>query len=157
MHKNKNSADTVYVGGIIFRREYKEGLPKDRCFSIAFRIFAVVCNRIQSASFPIKRGKGDAAAVMATLKIMKKGGATVIFPEATRVKDKRRIQINSGIIRLALQSHVPIVPAYLTGNSVTYGKPISYEEYAEKVQDTQVMQTLADSLMDTIYSLGESK
>ena len=88
---------------------------------------------------------------------MKKGGATVIFPEATRVKDKRRIQINSGIIRLALQSHVPIVPAYLTGNSVTYGKPISYEEYAEKVQDTQVMQTLADSLMDTIYSLGESK
>lgn len=108
-------------------------------------------------AFPIKRGKGDAAAVMATLKIMKKGGATLIFPEATRIKDKRRIQINSGIIRLAMQSHVPIVPAYITGNSVTYGKPISYEEYVEQAKDTQLMQNLADSLMDTIYSLGDCK
>lgn len=170
---------------ILFKTKGRENIPKDGAFLLCSNhrayidpvLLAAGCSRQLTfmakdelfkkpflgwlikafGAFPIKRGKGDAAAVMATLKIMKKGGATVIFPEATRIKDKRRIQINSGIIRLALQSHVPIVPAYLTGNSVTYGKPISYEEYAEKVQDTQVMQTLADSLMDTIYSLGESK
>lgn len=108
-------------------------------------------------AFPIKRGKGDAAAVMATLKIMKKGGATVIFPEATRIKDGSRKQVNPGIIRLALQCRVPIVPAYLTNNSVTYGKPICYDEYTQQAQDGEVMQGLADELMDTIYSLGESK
>ena len=42
---------------LYFVVDIKERLPKDRCFSIAFRIFAVVCNRKQSASFPIKRGK----------------------------------------------------------------------------------------------------
>ncbi len=106
-------------------------------------------------AFPIRRGKGDAAAVMATLKIMKKGEATVIFPEGTRMKNGERKQINSGIIRLAIQCGVPIVPAYLTWNSVTYGSPINYEEYAESVHDGDVMQSLADGLMDTIYALGE--
>lgn len=108
-------------------------------------------------AFPIKRGKGDAAAIMATLKIMKKGGATVIFPEGTRMKKGIRKQINSGIIRLAVQCNVPIVPAFLTGNSVTYGAPISYGKYSEDVQNCEVMQNLADELMDTIYSLGEVK
>ena len=106
-------------------------------------------------AFPIRRGKGDAAAVMATLKIMKKGEATVIFPEGTRMKNGERKQVNSGIVRLAIQCGVPIVPAYLTWNSVTYGKPINYDKYTESVHDGDLMQSLADGLMDTIYTLGE--
>lgn len=104
-------------------------------------------------AFPIKRGRGDAAAVMATLKIMKKGAATVIFPEGTRMKNGARKQINHGIIRLAMQAKVPIVPARVTKNSVTYGEAISYEKYVEDMQDGEKMQLLADKLMDTIYLL----
>ena len=108
-------------------------------------------------AFPIRRGKGDAAAIMATLKIMKKGGATLIFPEGTRMKKGERKRVNSGIVRLALQCNVSIVPAFVTRNTVTYGSPISYEKYADNAQDNELMQKLADELMDTIYSLGESK
>ncbi len=108
-------------------------------------------------AFPIKRGRGDAAAVMATLKIMKRGGATLIFPEGTRMKKGERKEVSGGIIRLAIQSGVPIVPAYVTKNTVTYGKPISYDEYVENVQDAGKMQALADNLMDTIYSLDNKK
>jgi 1-acyl-sn-glycerol-3-phosphate acyltransferase len=104
-------------------------------------------------AFPIKRGKGDAAAVMATLKIMKRGNATLIFPEGTRMKNGERKTVNHGIIRLAMQCGVPILPAYVSKNSVTYGKCISYEEYSENMNDEKLMQSLADSLMDTIYSL----
>lgn len=108
-------------------------------------------------AFPIKRGKGDAAAVMATLKILKKGGATLIFPEGKRIKDNSRPQVNSGIIRLAIQSNVPIVPAFVGKRIVSYGEPIYYSEYSEYVKDAEKMQFLADSLMDTIYSLGDKK
>lgn len=108
-------------------------------------------------AFPIKRGKGDAAAVMATLKILKKGGATLIFPEGRRIKDNSRPQVNSGIIRLAIQSNVPIVPAYVGKTFVVYGEPIYYDANTEDVHDANAMQSLADSLMDTIYSLGEKK
>ncbi len=126
-------------------------MAKEELFKVFF-----LGNLIKAlGAFPIKRGRGDAAAVMATLKIMKKGGATLIFPEGTRMKDGQRKEVGGGIIRLAIQSGVPIVPAYVTKNTVTYGKPISYEEYCEDVQDAEKMQTLADNLMDTIYALKE--
>ena len=108
-------------------------------------------------AFPIKRGKGDAAAVMATLKIMRSGGATLIFPEGTRMKRGERKCVNSGIIRLAIQTRVPIVPAYVSKHSVTYGSPIYFDKYEEFVKDTEKMQSLADGLMDTIYSFSENK
>ncbi len=104
-------------------------------------------------AFPIKRGRGDAAAVMATLKIMKRGDATLIFPEGTRMKKGVRKSVNSGIVRLAMQSGVPIVPAYVSINSVTFGKPITYDEYIDDMQNQEKMQLLADKLMDTIYGL----
>ncbi len=128
-------------------------MAKDSLFEVP------VLGRVIKAlgAFPIKRGKGDAAAVMATLKILKRGGATLIFPEGTRIKDNRRIQVNSGIVRLAIQSDVPIVPAFVTKNSVCYGEPVYYNGHIDDVHDPDKMQALADSLMDTIYSLGEKK
>lgn len=105
-------------------------------------------------AFPIKRGKGDAAAVMATLKIMKRGGATLIFPEGTRMPRGERKSVNSGIVRLAMQSDVPILPAYVSRNTVTFGKPVSYGEYIDDMQNQEKMQLLADELMNTIYALN---
>ena len=126
-------------------------MAKDELFSVP------VLGRLIKAlgAFPIKRGKGDAAAVMATLKILKHGGATLIFPEGTRMKKGERKQINPGIIRLAMQSNVPILPAYVNVNSVTYGPPISYDEFEDRMKDNDAMQRLADELIDTIYSLGD--
>ena len=105
-------------------------------------------------AFPIKRGKGDAAAVMATLKIMKRGGATLIFPEGKRMPRDERKSVNSGIIRLAMQSEVPILPAYVSRNKVFFGEPVYYNEYIDDMKDQEKMQILADSLMDTIYALN---
>ena len=107
-------------------------------------------------AFPIKRGKGDAAAVMATIKILKKEQATLIFPEGTRMKKDTRKSVNSGIVRLAAQTDVPILPAYVKKNRVIFGKPISYSEYVDEMKNTEKMQKLADSLMDTIYSLANN-
>lgn len=108
-------------------------------------------------AFSIKRGKGDVAAVMGTLKILRRGDATLIFPEGTRVHDGERRQINSGIIRLAIQAKVPIVPAFVSKRTVTYGKPVDFSEYEDCVKDFGKMQQLADSLMNDIYGLNGVK
>ena len=170
---------------ILFKVKGKENIPAEGAFLLCANhksnmdplLIAAGCNRQLTfmakdelfhvpllgslikllGAFPIKRGKGDAAAVMATLKIMKKGGATLIFPEGTRIKNGERKEINQGIVRLAIQSKAKIVPAYVSKNTVTYGKPIYYGEHTENVHDADSMQLLADSLMDTIYSLGEIK
>lgn len=168
---------------ILFKRKGEENIPKEGGFLLCSNhkgvidpvLLAAGCKRQLTfmakeelfkvfllgplikalGAFPIKRGKGDAAAVMATLKILKRGGATLIFPEGTRMKNGERKEVSSGIIRLAIQSGVPIVPAYVTKNTVTYGKPLLFTDEIENVQDALKMQLLANRLMDTIYSLGE--
>ncbi len=178
-------AGGVFKVCLLYKAEGKENIPNDGAFLLCSNhrgyrdpiLIAAGCKRDLTfmakeelfkkpglgwlikklGAFPIKRGRGDAAAVMATLKIMKKGEATLIFPEGTRMKKGERKQINSGIIRLALQSNVPILPAFVGKNTVTYGKPISYAQYAEQAQDGKVMQRLADELMDNIYALGEKR
>ena len=94
---------------------------------------------------------------MAAIKIMKRGEPTLIFPEGKRVAKGEKAQVNPGIIRLAIQANVPILPAYVTGNTVTYGEPIYYGDYAEQAQNADVMQSLTDELMEKIYSLGTVK
>ena len=49
------------------------------------------------------------------------------------------------------------MPAYVSANKVIYAPAVKYDEYIENVQDSELMQSLADTLMDTIYSLGEKK
>lgn len=146
---HRSFIDAIYVAASCKRQ--LTFMAKDELFKV------FILGKLIKAlgAFPIKRGRGDAAAVMATLKIMKKGGATVIFPEGTRMKNGERKQINQGIIRLAMQANVPVIPACVTRNSVTYGKAISYEEHIEDMQNSEKMQFLADNLMDTIYSLGK--
>lgn len=117
-------------------------------------------------AFPIRRGKGDAGAVMATLKLLGSGDATLVFPEGTRVRseEERKREINPGIIRIAIKARVPILPCYTNGKyrpfgglKVTFGKPISYEEYYDEAPDKETLQRLANELMAAIYSLAEVK
>ena len=52
---------------------------------------------------------------------------------------------------------MPIVAAFVSKRTVTYGKPIDYSQYEDSVRDFDEMQQLADSLMDNIYSLNGVK
>lgn len=116
-------------------------------------------------AFPIRRGKGDAGAIMAALKILQGGGATLIFPEGTRVhSDDGDRKINPGIIRIAIKARVPIVPGYTDGNyhlfrkaNIYFGKPISYEEYYDNAPDSETLERLAHELMEAIYSFSKAK
>lgn len=103
-------------------------------------------------AFPIRRGKGDAGAVMATLKILNRGGATLIFPEGKRIKRGTRIDVNPGIVKLAMRSGVPILPANVGRRTVTFLEPIDYSKYADSQEDSALIKKLTDDLMDTIYN-----
>lgn len=170
---------------ILFKVKGKENIPKEGAFLLcsnhrAYRdavLLAAGCKRQLTfmakddlfkkpflgwlikklGAFPIKRGRGDAAAVMAAIKIMKRGEPTLVFPEGTRVADGERKAASAGIVRLAIQANVPILPAHVSKNTVTYGTPVSYADFAEQAQDSEVMQKLTDELMENIYSLGTVK
>ena len=94
------------------------GSPRQLTFMAKEELFSVpVIGRLIKAlgAFPIKRGRGDAAAVMATLKIMKRGGATLIFPEGTRTKTGEMGRFKAGAFKIAMDMGLPVVPITLNG------------------------------------------
>lgn len=110
-------------------------------------------------AFPVHRGKGDLGAVKAALTILKGEGVMVIFPEGTRDRDDSVTEAKPGAVMLAIKSKIPIVPAYISGKyhwfskvTVTFGKPVYYEDFYEKKAVVSELQDLSNDLLKTMRS-----
>ncbi len=66
-------------------------------------------------AFPVRRGSADIAAVKQTLRRLRDGKLVVIFPEATRTRDGRIGQIQSGFASVAKRARAAIVPVLIDG------------------------------------------
>jgi 1-acyl-sn-glycerol-3-phosphate acyltransferase len=104
----------------------------------------------QVNAIPLKRGAGDVGALRTAQKILKAGGAVILFPEGTRQKSGRFGPARPGVGLLAALAKVPVVPVYVGGSQglrrlarlqVAYGQPLpppegrDHQAYAERVMD----------------------
>ena len=112
-------------------------------------------------AFPVRRGKGDIGAIKASLKILGEGKAMLMFPEGHRIKDGRKVKAKPGVALIAQRAQVPVVPVCISGEykwmhkiTVTYGKPISLEEYYGQKPEQEKIQQLADNVLDEIRALS---
>lgn len=112
-------------------------------------------------AFPVRRGKGDIGAMKSSLKILKNGEVMLMFPEGHRIKDGRKVKAKPGVAAIAQMAHVNVVPACISGKyswmskiTVTYGKPVSLEEYYGQKLDGEKLQEIADGILDEIRLLG---
>ena len=111
-------------------------------------------------AFPVHRGAGDINALKTAFKILKSGGAMLIFPEGRRVKNGQRVRAKSGVAVIAQKMNVPVIPVHIDGEykwmnkiHVRIGEPISFEEHAGKKLSNEELQAIAESVLDTIYNL----
>lgn len=112
-------------------------------------------------AFPVRRGKGDIGAIKASLKILGEGNVMLMFPEGHRIKDGRKVKAKPGVALIAQRAQVPVVPVYISGEykwmhkiTVTYGKPISLEEYYGQKLEQEKIQQIADNVLDEIRALS---
>ena len=116
-------------------------------------------------AFAVHRGRGDIGAIKAAFGIFKDNGVLLIFPEGGRVTKKHpNRRSKPGVIMMAQRAQVPVIPVLIDGRyrwmgkiTVRYGKPVTYEEYAEQKLTGEQMQELADELLERIYAQGEKK
>ena len=86
----------------------------------------------------------------------------LIFPEGGRVKKGERRKAKTGVAMIAHKKCVPVVPVFIDGDykwmrkiTVTYGEPISFEEYRDKKLSGDEVQLIADNVLNEIYNLRQ--
>jgi len=63
----------------------------------------------------LQRGAGDQGAIQAAKKAIREGNLFCIYPEGTRSRDGRLHRGHTGVARLALELHVPVIPVAMKG------------------------------------------
>lgn len=111
-------------------------------------------------AFPVQRGKGDIGAIKAALSRLKEGHIIAMFPEGRRVKPGVKAEPKPGVVMLAVKAKVPVIPVHITGTyrwlskvTVTFGKPIYYEDFYGEKLAVEELQSLSNGLMEVINSL----
>jgi 1-acyl-sn-glycerol-3-phosphate acyltransferase len=90
---------------------------------------------------PLRREGGDAGALRTALRVLKGGGALLVFPEGTRGEEGRLGPAKPGAGMLAVRGGAPVIPVYVSGSgrawprgrrfprpanvTVTFGPPLT--------------------------------
>lgn len=121
---------------------------------------------------PIDRsgGRASEAAVFTAVQILNSGKLLGIYPEGTRSPDGRLYRGRTGIVRIALEANVPIIPVALKGTfdiqppgtlipkikrvTITFGEPMYLEDYQGKEKDLGALRDATNLVMQQIQTLG---
>lgn len=146
------------IAGISCKRKIRF-MAKEELFKNP--IFGAVIKGL--GAFPVHRGSGDIGAMRASFKILGEGNAMLMFPEGHRIKDGRRVKAKPGIVVIAQRAKVPVIPVCIDGKyswlnkiTVTYGKPISFDEYYGKKIEMDKLQEMADGILDEVRAMAVS-
>jgi 1-acyl-sn-glycerol-3-phosphate acyltransferase len=127
-------------------------------------------------ALPVEREAQRAAqaALDTALGVLTSGGAFGIYPEGTRSRDGRLARGKTGVAWLALTAGCPVVPVAVRGTdkvqpvgatwprprrvSVTFGKPLTFPEFAGQAGKGKPRRAVTDRIMEEIAALsGQEK
>ncbi len=112
-------------------------------------------------AFPVKRGRGDVAAIKTAMEILSAQRIMLMFPEGKRIKDGSKVKAKTGAVMIANRTETPIIPVNISGKyrfrslvTVTYGTPVYYSKNEYGKISSENLQELSDKLLDNIRELG---
>ena len=125
---------------------------------------------------PVKRGAGSAAgrALESAGEVLRGGGLFGIYPEGTRSPDGRLYKGRTGIARLALDCHAPVIPIGVIGTreaqpigkllpkffspiTIRFGRPVRFDRFADRRKDALLLRKITDEIMFEIRSLSDQE
>ncbi|MGZ4654595.1 lysophospholipid acyltransferase family protein [Oryzihumus sp.] len=121
---------------------------------------------------PVDRSGGQAseAALETGLKALRRGDLLGIYPEGTRSPDGRLYRGKTGVARLALEAHVPVLPVAMIGTDkvqpigrrmprlgrvgILIGEPLDFSRYDGMEDDRLVLRSITDEIMYELMELS---
>jgi 1-acyl-sn-glycerol-3-phosphate acyltransferase len=122
---------------------------------------------------PVDQDNPERSALMGIIRVVRGGGAALIFPEGSRSPDSQLQRAQPGIGMIAAKTGAPVIPMRICGSfeafprdrkmpcrvpiTVTVGAPISFNIAKSRVVSREIYQEMGDRTMDAIeraYSEG---
>ena len=126
-----------------------------------------------AGQLPIDRsgGKASEASLNAGLEILAQGKVLAIYPEGTRSPDGRMYRGRTGVARMVLEAHVPVIPAAVIDTQkvmplgtnlpkvhpvgVVLGEPMDFTRFSGMEGDRFVLRSITDEIMYEMNKLSE--
>ena len=126
-----------------------------------------------TGQLPIDRtgGKASEASLNTGLQVLGEGNLLGIYPEGTRSPDGRLYRGRTGIARMALEAHVPVVPVVMVDTDtvmpigrrlprvgrvgVVIGEPLDFSRFEGMEGDRYILRSVTDEIMVALQRLGE--
>lgn len=121
-------------------------------------------------AIPIRRGMADVRGLTRAMDVLKQGGALIVFPEGSRMRDGELHPGRPGVGMLSVHTGAAIVPCFITGSDrpggwitrsaklrVVFGTARTWQEFAGGAAESEpgraLYQGVADGVMREIASL----
>ena len=148
-------------------------LPREAHFLAKEELFStpVLGPVIRSVNaIPIRRGAADLSGLTRAMETLNRGGALLMFPEGSRMRDGELHPARPGVGLIAVQADVPIAPCYISGSNrprrwlyrgtrvrIWFGVPRQWRELvggdSESDSGRRLYQRVGDALMREIAVL----
>jgi 1-acyl-sn-glycerol-3-phosphate acyltransferase len=124
---------------------------------------------------PIDRsgGKASEASLNTGLQVLGHGDLLGIYPEGTRSPDGKLYRGRTGIARMALEAHVPVVPVVMVDTDtmmpigtrmprivrvgIVIGEPLDFSRFEGMEGDRYILRSVTDEIMVALQRLGEQE
>jgi 1-acyl-sn-glycerol-3-phosphate acyltransferase len=128
-----------------------------------------------TGQIPIDRtgGKASEASLNTGLQVLGRGDLLGIYPEGTRSPDGKLYRGRTGIARMALEAHVPVVPVLMVDTDtmmpigttvprivrvgIVVGEPLDFSRFAGMEGDRYILRSITDEIMVALQRLGEQE
>jgi len=124
---------------------------------------------------PIDRsgGKASEASLNTGLQVLGHGDLLGIYPEGTRSPDGRLYRGRTGIARMVLEAHVPVVPVVMVDTDtmmpigrripriarvgVVIGEPLDFSRFEGMAGDRYILRSVTDEIMVALHRIGSQE
>ena len=125
-------------------------------------------------AIPIDREAGGRDALAKAIEHLNKGDLIMIYPEGTRTLTGELSRAKTGVARLALAGHVPVIPIGITNAfkilpkgkkipklglkaDLNIGKPLYFDKYYDLEDDKHTLRKITTLIMNEIAKLSNTK
>ncbi|MBN9241116.1 MAG: 1-acyl-sn-glycerol-3-phosphate acyltransferase [Micrococcales bacterium 70-64] len=156
--------DSIFLPLLIERRIYF--LAKSDYFTgKGLKNWAVKHFLLGTGMLPIDRsgGKASEASLNTGLEVIAKGNVLGIYPEGTRSPDGKLYRGRTGVARMILEGHVPVVPVAMVDTEkvmpigsklpkvrrigVIFGEPLDFSRFEGLEGDRFILRSITDEIM----------